>query len=517
MQLKQIKISNLLSFPYLGKYDQSESLSFFNQESYAGLKILIGNTASGKSNFINILQEFFSTFIFDFSYDPDAETMRKVITSLPTTTKNLHTHYDFPNQKSELELLIDLGVNDYENIGFVCKYNTKINEIINKYSKLELSFPQYKLEQIQALSSSLKISATFDEKTQEFSIKTEHYSPEQLFILQCLQYHKLLQFVIHIFNEKERKENERKRYFLKKTFAIINTNRDLIRFNNFIHPSELINDPAPNSSNLIGYTNCIHKFWRILENCSQTQLLSGQFVENPLENSDFFKSLSYIIEKFLNKKLKIEYINQTLNIHLVDNSQRIVYFDELSSGEKTLLTIIFGLYGNDLKEGFLLINEPESHLHPQVQKELTQTLENITENIQSQIILSTNSSLFINENNITSVYRVYKDQFGASKIIAPKIHVDYDDATLIHMLKFENLSKIFFVNKIILVEGDTDSYFFSFYLNYLRSLPEWKEKLKDYEVININGKGSYHTWKKFLDKFNIKNYFIGDRDNTVDY
>jgi len=150
--------------------------------------------------------------------------------------------------------------------------------------------------------------------------------------------------------------------------------------------------------------------------------------------------------------------------------------------------IIFALYGNDLENGFLIINEPELHLHPQIQKELALTFEKLTGNQNSQFILSTNSPLFINENNITNVYRVYKDENQTSNIICPKINVDYDDATLIHMLKFENLSKIFFVSKIILVEGDTDAYFFSFYLNYLKSLPEWKNKIADYEVININGK-----------------------------
>ena len=85
------------------------------------------------------------------------------------------------------------------------------------------------------------------------------------------------------------------------------------------------------------------------------------------------------------------------------------------------------------------------------------------------------------------------------------------------MLRFENLSKIFFVDKIILVEWDTDAYFFSFYLNYLKTRPERKEKIRDYEIININGKGSFNAWRKFLRKFNIKNYFIGDWDNTVDF
>lgn len=146
------------------------------------------------------------------------------------------------------------------------------------------------------------------------------------------------------------------------------------------------------------------------------------------------------------------------------------------------------MYGNDLKEGFLIINEPELHLHPQIQKEIAQVFEHVSQNINSQFIFSTNSGLFINEGNITNVYRVYRNEQSESQIISPKIQVDYDDATLIHMLKFENLSKIFFVNKIILVEGDTDAYFFSFYLNYLKTLSEWKSKISDYEVININGK-----------------------------
>jgi SMC domain protein len=110
------------------------------------------------------------------------------------------------------------------------------------------------------------------------------------------------------------------------------------------------------------------------------------------------------------------------------------------------------MYGNDLKEGFLIINEPELHLHPQIQKEIAQVFEHVSQNINSQFIFSTNSGLFINEGNITNVYRVYRNEQSESQIISPKIQVDYDDATLIHMLKFENLSKIFFVNKIILVE-----------------------------------------------------------------
>ena len=112
---------------------------------------------------------------------------------------------------------------------------------------------------------------------------------------------------------------------------------------------------------------------------------------------------------------------------------------------------------------------------------------------------------------------MYKDKNQNSLISAPRIIVDYDDATLMHMLRFENLSKIFFVDKLILVEWDTDAYFFSFYLNYLKTLPEWKDKIRDYEIININGKGSFVARRRFLRRFDIKNYFIWDWDNTVDF
>ena len=526
MLLQEVKISNLLSFPYYPDLRKAEPISFFSQGGFEGMRILIGNNASGKSNFVTIIEEFFSTLIYDFNYntsyltDPDFP-MRSCISLLKNTTTNLHPNTKYPDKSSKIQISIQLSSNDFENIWFVCKYYKKINHLIKTYSTLPLSFPAFSLADVQSKKQSLTLNATFDEKIQEFFIDTTVLDEYDLFILQCIQYQKLLQILITIFNEKEKKPEERKRYLLKKTFSIINTQRDTFQFNNFISPHELINDIHYNKKSLSGYSSTIGKLRSIFENFSQNQLLSADNSESDmqkkLEKSVFFRSLSSTIERFLWKKLLVEYINHSISLSLIDQSKRPVYFKELSSGEKSLLMIIFALYGNDLENGFLIINEPELHLHPQIQKELALTFEKLTGNQNSQFILSTNSPLFINENNITNVYRVYKDENQTSNIICPKINVDYDDATLIHMLKFENLSKIFFVSKIILVEGDTDAYFFSFYLNYLRSLPEWKNKISDYEVININGKWSAKTWIRFLNKFNISNFFIWDRDNTVDY
>ena len=530
MQIKEIKISNLLSFPYLNPDDfqKMTPISFYGENGYQGLKIFIGNNASGKSNFIKILEEFFATLIKDFSFDTrflrDSDiSMRKAIQSRNNYTKYLQTNNKTPNQPSILEISLELSDVDYENIGFVCKYASKINSILDKYSKLNLRFPEYKLQTLLEQPHTLTLHASFDEKEQEFTIDESKLNEYQLFILLCIRYQKLLQIVIVLFNQYEKKPEERKRYLLKKSFAILNNNRSNLDFKNFINPNEIINDLDYSRNSLVGYTWCIYKIWSILENFTQKELLSPDLnqqekvIDERLKKSDFFVSLNYMMNKYFDKQLRVDYVNGMIGFYMVDKNERVFYFNDLSDGEKSLLTMIFALYGNNLADGFMIVNEPELHLHPQYQKELAEVCEEISDRIGTQFIISTNSSLFINEKNLTNVYRMYKNKDQNSLISAPKITVDYDDATLMHMLRFENLSKIFFVDKIILVEGDTDAYFFSFYLNYLKTQPEWKNVIRDYEIININGKGSFSTWRRFLRKFNIKNYFIGDWDNTVDY
>lgn len=206
-----------------------------------------------------------------------------------------------------------------------------------------------------------------------------------------------------------------------------------------------------------------------------------------LEASEFYTSLKFIIKKYFDKVLSVEYVNGMLEIYLIDTFGKYISFGELSDGEQSLLSMIFTMYGYDLKEGMIIIDEPEIHFHPQMQRSFVRMIEKINMNIHTQFIISTYSPLFINESNIGNVYRFTKIQ-GNTTVKNPFFSLSSDEASLVHLLKFENLSKIFFVNKIIMVEGETDAYFFEFYLRYLHTLPERKPYLTDYEIININGK-----------------------------
>ncbi len=123
----------------------------------------------------------------------------------------------------------------------------------------------------------------------------------------------------------------------------------------------------------------------------------------------------------------------------------------MSDGEQSLLIMIFTIYGYDLKHGMFVVDEPELYFHPQMQRNFIRMAEKISSNIGTQFIISTYSPLFIDDGNIANVHRFARIG-GETTVKNPNFVLTPHEATLIHLLKFENMSKIFFVNKIIMVE-----------------------------------------------------------------
>lgn len=261
---------------------------------------------------------------------------------------------------------------------------------------------------------------------------------------------------------------------------------------------------------LEGFYKVLYKVRMIINGIDPKEMLDPQldkineFIETRLHTSSYRKDLTHIIQRLIGKELIVEFIQGELFMRLKTQHGSDMFFSELSTGQQSLLVIIFAIYGSDLKNSFLIIDEPELHLHPQLQKELTLLLNHLSKERSLQCILSTYSALFINEENINNVYRFHKkhkEDFNGSYVYNPHLTIAKDDAKLVHLLRYENVSKIFFVNKIILVEGDSDLYFFSHYLQWLQEQEGRKNIIGSYELININGKGSYKVRNKFLSKF----------------
>ena len=536
MKIREVKISNLMSFPYVENLGMVDWMDFEKQENTMDMNILIWANGAGKSNFIEVINQFCRNLIFDYTFDPSIieekreSEYKKAIQLIPKTAYRLSKHTKYQDKPSKIEILVELFDNDYDNIGFVCKNTKKINAIMEKYSELTYRFPHFTLNHIKNEVKEIRIKADFNEKKQCFEIDKSALTPMEFFSLVCTQERELLYICMHIFNNWEKKSNERLWYPLNNTFTILSSQRDLVwwkylnevqDFDNFIFKTS-----EETNGNLEWYYKCLWKIWNIIKKCTADDIHwnneeSGateveESREDRLYQSAFWKQLTLLVERFLHKTLTIDYIQWWINLQLRNSDWDPCYFDDLWAGQQSLLLIIFALLGNDLKDGFIIIDEPELHIHPQLQKELALLFNQLSEKYWTQFFLSTYSALFINEDNITNVYRFLKDNWW-TKVFTPYIKIAPDDAKLVHLLRFENLSKIFFVNKIIMVEWDSDLYFFSHYLKWLQEQPGWEFITWTYEIININWKWSYKAWHKFLNKFWIDNYFIWDWDNTVDY
>ncbi len=534
MKIRELKISNLMSFPYVEDFDNFEWMNFEKIDNNLDMNILIWANWSGKSNFIEIINQFCRNLIFDYTFNADIlkekreSEYKKAIQLVWKSAYKLTKHSKFQDKPSKIEIVIELFDTDFDNIWFVCKNVKKINSIIEKYSELTYRFPHFNINNIKNEIKEIHLKAEFDEKNQEFVIEKSALTPMEFFSLICIQERELLYICSYINNERENKNSDTLRLPLKNTYTILSSQRDSVEwkylneiqdFDNYIFKRK-----EENNSNLEWYYKCLWKIWNIMKKPHQTEkksdweknIIVDELRENSLYQSDFWKQLVWLVDNFLHKKLTINYIQWWINLQLQNYDWDPCYFDDLSAGQQSLLLIIFGLLWNDLENWFMVIDEPELHIHPQLQKELSLLFNHINNKYWTQFFLSTYSALFINEDNITNVYRFSKENWW-TKVFTPYIKIAPDDAKLVHLLRFENLSKIFFVNKIIMVEWDSDLYFFSHYLKWLQEQP-WRDFITwSYEIVNINWKWSYKARHKFLNKFWIENYFIWDWDNTVDY
>ncbi len=522
MQLTNIKISNLLSFPYLPDLSKVEGTKFYNRENN-NVNVLIWPNGAGKSWFLYVLKQILKVGLTnDYVYDKKLILVAKkadlstVIQQNQQFTEWLHKHFRYQDKESKAIVQFALTEHDYDNMQYIAKYADLLNKLIKKYSILDIQYPVFSDEQIHIIPSSFVLECSFDGEAKKIIINEKMLSAQQQFVLLYVKTVELVQICIDIYNEFEKKDKEQPLIPLKNGIGFIGTNRSLRKVSNTIDPhawdSFIWNKNSSEYHSYIGFYLCAKKIWNII---SQSSPLKENYKEI-LEQAELYKSLVFIIKKYFDRTLTVEYADNLLTFTLVDTFGQSSTFAELSDGEQSLLSMIFTMYGYDLNHGMIFIDEPEIHFHPQMQRSFSRMIEKINQNIGTQFIVSTYSPLLINESNIGNVYRFSKIN-GETKIKNPFLTLSADEATLVHLLKFENLSKIFFVNKIIMVEGETDEYFFEYYLRYLHTLPERKDKLTDYEIININGKWSYNVRNKFLSRFGLQSYFIGDWDNIVDY
>ena len=91
-------------------------------------------------------------------------------------------------------------------------------------------------------------------------------------------------------------------------------------------------------------------------------------------------------------------------------------FEDLSSGEKQLISLVAQLFVADIKDSIILIDEPEFSLHPSWQNKIVGVLQRYADEYNCQVILATHSPHIIGSVRPEQLRLLYKDESGAIKV-----------------------------------------------------------------------------------------------------
>jgi predicted ATP-dependent endonuclease of OLD family len=164
--------------------------------------------------------------------------------------------------------------------------------------------------------------------------------------------------------------------------------------------------------------------------------------------------------------------------------------------------------GDDL---ILLIDEPELHLHPQLQLQLAAHLQKSA----AQTIVTTHSPLFVNLGDWRGIARMTGDQtYPKQKKLAQKLgqksiaeHLDDISAYYYHETTFSsNDSELFFARNVLLVEGPVEKY----------GLPRLAQvlghKFEQLTIISCNGKSKIPHYVTVCHAYELRTAVLFDLD-----
>jgi len=221
-----------------------------------------------------------------------------------------------------------------------------------------------------------------------------------------------------------------------------------------------------------------------------------------------------LVTKFLSRlkyTWSLEQVDPKKNIYKINLKKEGKNFtiDQASSGEKEIINFLLGIFAFNIKFGTIIIDEPELHLHPKWQTILIDLFLELskTKETDNQFILSTHSPIFVSKKTVSKTIRIYKNSENASEVIYLKKKKLGSVRDLLHIVNTHNNEKIFFADKVVLVEGIHDRIIFEKLLQYYS-----KNGTEIVEVVEVHSKHNFKKYKNFLEGFKIINFVICDLD-----
>lgn len=172
-----------------------------------------------------------------------------------------------------------------------------------------------------------------------------------------------------------------------------------INLPNFLNNPEATSIPLKNCFRLAGYTDDLNSILPLLNDSTEREEIRDKL-------SDAVTNHLKSIWKRHNVKITFDLTPTSLNFHIKDvgikNKAKTI--EQRSDGFKQfisfLLTISAENKNSDLKNTILLLDEPETHLHPKAQEDLLIELVEITKRNNNILLFATHSNYLIDKNLI---------------------------------------------------------------------------------------------------------------------
>lgn len=234
---------------------------------------------------------------------------------------------------------------------------------------------------------------------------------------------------------------------------------------------------------------------------------------------------------FASKQQQVEILFLPFDFNrLVDNLkiQMPIYTDELLEGDSSKQKH-FELYQNGLgynnliytatvlgdlkqrkelnKESYaaLLIEEPEAHLHPQLQNLFFKYLNKLDTEQGFQIFISSHSPTITAKSDLKSVVVLQNQDNKVSALSLDKSGLSGDNRKYLHKFLDVTKSQLFFSNGVILVEGISESLLLPIFSKIMEENGKYDIESAGVELVNLNGVAFSHFANLFNNDDNDKN------------
>jgi putative ATP-dependent endonuclease of the OLD family len=183
--------------------------------------------------------------------------------------------------------------------------------------------------------------------------------------------------------------------------------------------------------------------------------------------------------------------------------------DKFSSGEREIVHFLLAMFALNVKDGLVLIDEPELHLHPRWQRIFLGLFRDLAPEKNNQFIISTHSPVFVSPDTINNITRVYKPlREGSTKVALKDIELP-QMKNLVRMINSQNNERIFFADKVVLVEGISDRLVLSSLLDGACSRFANNEAI---EIVEVGGKNNFADYRSLLKALMTRSFIVADRD-----